>query len=205
MTRLAVIPLIASAVSLFAPASRAADPTMADCLGASETSIRLRSAHHLREARQQLLVCAALTCPAEVRSECERRVVAVNAAIPTLVFDAKDASGNDLLAVSVAMDGKPLAERLEGTAISLDPGAHSFHFESPGHAPVDKSFVLREGEKDRRERITFGAAATASNPPAAPRTAPSRTDGAPPATSETNPTSLASPVRGTARCERSGL
>jgi hypothetical protein len=159
MTRLAAIPLIASAVSLFAPTSRAADPTMADCLGASETSIKLRSAHHLRESRQQLLECAALTCPLEVRSECERRLVGVNAAIPTLVFEAKDAAGNDLSAVSVSMDGKPLADRLEGTAISLDPGSHSFHFEAVGHGMVDKSFVLHEGEKDRRERIVFGAVA----------------------------------------------
>jgi len=140
---------------------------MADCLTASETSIKLRRDHHLRETRQQLLLCAALTCPAEVRSECERRIVAVNAAIPTLVFDAKDAAGNDLLTVTVTMDGKPLVDRLEGTAISLDPGAHAFHFEAAGHAAVDKSFVLHEGEKDRRERIVFGAPAPAVTPPAA--------------------------------------
>jgi hypothetical protein len=159
ITRLLAIPLIASAVSLFAPVSRAADPTLADCLGASETSIKLRGAHQLREARQQLLECAALTCPLEVRSECERRLVGVNAAIPTLVFEAKDAAGNDLSAVTVSMDGKPLTDRLEGTAISLDPGTHSFHFEIVGRGVVDKSFVLHEGEKDRRERIVFGAAA----------------------------------------------
>jgi hypothetical protein len=183
MTRLAAIPLVAAA-TLVAPPSHAADPTMADCLSASETSIKLRRDHHLREARQQLLECAALTCPGEVRSECERRVIAVNAAIPTLVFDAKDALGNDLLAVTVTMDGKPLADRLEGTAISLDPGAHSFHFETAGHAPVDKSFVLHEGEKDRREKIVFGAAAAVSAPPAGAHAAPPKGDGASPATAD---------------------
>jgi hypothetical protein len=150
--------LVASAALLAVPApAHAADPTMADCLGASETSIKLRRDHHLREARQQLLVCAALNCPLEVRSECERRLVAVNSSIPTLVFEAKDAAGNDLSAVTVTMDGKPLADRLEGTALSLDPGSHSFHFETAGQTPIDKSFVLHEGEKDRRERIAFGA------------------------------------------------
>ena len=178
MTRIAAIPLIVSAVTLFAPASRAADPTMADCLSASETSIKLRRDHHLREARQQLLECAALTCPVEVRSECERRVVAVNAAIPTLVFEAKDAAGNDLSAVTVTMDGKPLADRLEGTAISLDPGTHSFRFEAAGYAPSEKSFVLHEGEKDRRERIVFGA------PPAGAHAAPPKGDGASPAAAD---------------------
>jgi hypothetical protein len=162
MVRTSAIPLVAFGLTLVAPPSRAADPTMADCLSASESSIKLRKDHHLRDARQQLLVCAALTCPVEVRSECERRVVAVNASIPTLVFEAKDAAGNDLSAVTVTMDGLPLADRLEGTAISLDPGMHSFHFESVGHVSVDKSFVLHEGEKDRRERIVFVATAGGS-------------------------------------------
>jgi hypothetical protein len=126
--------------------------------------LKLRKEHHLREARQQLLVCAALTCPAEVRSECERHLSAVNAAIPTLIFEAKDAAGNDLSAVTVTMDGKPLADRLEGIPISLDPGAHSFHFETAGHAPVDKSFVLEEAQKGRREKIVFGAAAVSAPP-----------------------------------------
>jgi hypothetical protein len=143
-------------VALAARVSRAADPTMADCLTASETSIKLRADHQLRATREQLLVCSALTCPAEVRAECERRVVEVNAAIPTLVFEAKNAAGGDLSDVSVTMDGKPLAARLEGNAISIDPGAHSFHFEADREPPIDRSFVLHEGEKDRRERIVFG-------------------------------------------------
>ncbi|MFI5387803.1 MAG: hypothetical protein ACHQ50_16970, partial [Fimbriimonadales bacterium] len=158
------IPLIALAVTLVAPVTRAADPTTADCLSASNTSIKLRTDHSLREARQQLLVCAARTCPSDISAECEHRLVAVNAAIPTLVFEVKDAGGNDLPAVSVMMDGKPLTERLEGTAISLDPGAHSFHFETAGQAPVDKMFVLHEGEKDRRERIVFGIGTTVPAP-----------------------------------------
>lgn len=157
MTKVAVFGLFAASATLVASESYAVDPTMADCLSASETSLKLRKDHHLREARQQLLVCAALTCPAEVRSECERRVVDVNGAIPTLVFEAKDGNGNDLSSVVVTMDGKPLVDRLEGTAISLDPGTHAFHFEAAGFPAIDKSFVLREGEKDRRERVVFGS------------------------------------------------
>jgi hypothetical protein len=158
--------LIVPAATSYALPSLAAEPTMADCLSASEASIKLRKEHHLREARQQLLVCAALQCPDEVRSECERHLVAVNSTIPTLVFEAKDLAGNDLSAVTVTMDGKPLADRLEGTALPLDPGTHSFHFEAAGHAPVDKSFVLHEGEKERRERIVFVATSGTASPPA---------------------------------------
>ena len=156
----ASLALFAAAGLLAAPTARGNDPTLADCIGANESAIRLRNDHRLREARAQLLVCAALTCPAEVRAECERRVGAVNAAIPTIVFEVKDAAGNDMSAVTVTMDGKPLAARLEGTAISLDPGEHRFHFEVSGKPPVDKTFVLLEGEKDRRERIVFAPTAT---------------------------------------------
>lgn len=159
--RVAILSSLASALTLQAVPVQAADPTMADCLSANETSLKLRRDRHLRDARQQLLVCAALTCPTEVRSECERRVREVNTAMPTLVFEAKDGAGNDLPSVSVTMDGKPLIDRLEGTALSLDPGEHAFHFETPGYAPVDKSFVLHEGEKDRRERVVFGGGASA--------------------------------------------
>jgi hypothetical protein len=171
MRHLKLAPLFALGLALAPSSARAADPTTADCLGASESSIKLRGEHKLREARAQLLVCAAATCPDDVRSECERHVTEVNASIPTIVFEAKDASGADLTAVKVTMDGAVLVERLEGTAISLDPGEHSFTFEVAGQAPVQKSLVLREGEKDRRERVTLGAAAALAAP-AAPLASP---------------------------------
>jgi hypothetical protein len=141
--------------------ARAADPTTAQCLAASESSLGLRNQHKLREARAQLLICSDASCPADVRNECIRQVAAVNAAMSMIAFDVKDAAGNDLLAVRVTVDGRPIADRLEGTAFPLDPGPHAFTFEVPGQAPIRKQFVLVEGQKDRRERITFGAPAGA--------------------------------------------
>ena len=142
----------------------AADPTTADCLSASESSLSLRNQHKLREARAALLICAAPSCPADVRSECSRRVGEVNAAIPTIVFEAKDAAGNDLSAVRMSMDGQPLAERLEGAALSIDPGVHAFTFETAGQPTLQKQLVVREGEKDRRETVTFGTTGAATRP-----------------------------------------
>ena len=155
--------------------SQAADPTTADCLSANDSSISLRNEHKLRAAREQLLVCAAASCPADIRKECMRRVADVNAAIPTIVFEAKDASGRDLSGVKVSMDGQPLSERLEGTALSIDPGEHTFTFETAGQPNVEKRFVIREGEKERRERVTFGEAA---KPATAGGTAPAAATGA---------------------------
>jgi hypothetical protein len=148
--------------------ARAADPTTADCLAASESSLALRNQQKLREARAQLLICSAASCPADVRDECARRVAEVNASIPTIVFEAKDTAGNDLAAVKVTMDGQPIAERLAGTALSIDPGEHTFTFETAGQTTVQRKFVIREGDKGRRERIEFGALVATSVPAAAP-------------------------------------
>jgi hypothetical protein len=78
--------------------AEAADPTTADCLSASESSLSLRNQHKLREARAALLICSAASCPGDVRAECTRRVSEVNAAIPTIVFEAKDSSGGTISA-----------------------------------------------------------------------------------------------------------
>ena len=136
--------------------ARAADPSMSECLAANESSIALRNQHKLGQARDQALVCASVSCPDVVGAKCKKRVTDLLAAIPTVVFVAKDGAGHDLVAVKVAMDGKPIADRLDGTAISVDPGAHSFSFAYAGQPVVEQSFVINEGQKDRREVIAIG-------------------------------------------------
>jgi len=148
----------------------AADPTTADCLNANERSIALRNEHQLRAARAELLVCASSSCPEDVRNECARRVAEVNAAMPTIVFEARDLQNNDLSAVAVIMDGQPLVPRLEGTALSIDPGEHQFVFSAHNVAPVQKNLIIREGEKGRREKVILGAELTAPNQVASAQT-----------------------------------
>jgi hypothetical protein len=153
------VALVASAI-LWSARVLGADPTTADCLAASESSLKSGNEHKLRAERSQLLVCAAASCPADIRRECVRRVDEVNAAIPTIIFEAKDGTGGDLSAVKVTIDGEVLAERLEGSAISIDPGEHTFVFETAGQSPVTKQFVIQEAQKDRREAIRFVTPAT---------------------------------------------
>jgi hypothetical protein len=94
------------------------------------------------------------------------------ALVPTVVFAAKDASGEDVLGVKVSLDGGDPIE-LTGTAIAVDPGVHTFAFTAPGAKPIEKKLVIREGEKARQEKITFAdlnpspavAVAQASTPP----------------------------------------
>lgn len=168
VTTLAAFALL-GAVGSVPRRARAADASMTECLAANESSIKLRRDHKLREARAQSLVCASSSCPAEVRDACQTRVAQLNTEVPTIVFEAKDAGGADLTRVRVTMDGEPFAERLDGTAIPLDPGEHVFVFAAEGAPKVEKRFVLYQGETNRREKIqipggTPQAAATVPAP-----------------------------------------
>jgi hypothetical protein len=161
---------------LCGPLARAADPTMTDCIAANESALQLRSDHKLRQARAQSLTCAMDTCPAEMRDQCKLRVAQLNTAIPTMIFVVQDAAGNELSAVKVSMDGTVLTDRLEGTAMSLDPGEHKFTFEAAGQPTVEKTLVVHEAEKERREVIVTGT--PTDNTKAPPKdTADSQTQG----------------------------
>ena len=146
------------ACALLAPrVTRGADAKVAECIAASEQAIKLRETHQLRAAREKFVACAAASCPTDIRSECASRVTEMTAAIPTVVFDVKDGRGNDLVAVTVMLDGAPLLDHVDGTAVALDPGPHEVTFASAGMPTVTKRLVLRESEKARTERVVLGA------------------------------------------------
>lgn len=159
---------IASSLSL--PAL-AAEPSVEQCLAANESSISLRAAHKLLQARGELLTCVAASCPTDIQRECIRRMDQVTAAIPTLVFQASDGAGKDLSDVTVTMDGAPLAAKLEGLAIAVEPGQHTFVLSNSAYPPVEKKVLVHEGEKDRHVAVVFRSQAPAGgavdHPPAA--------------------------------------
>jgi hypothetical protein len=194
MTRFvtAVTPLllVSSAMVLVGRPALAGAPTTLDCFTSYEDSLTLKNQHKLVATRTQLLICSSAPCPADIRTECVERTRAVDAAMPTIVFEAKDAAGADLAHVTVKMDGELLIERLEGNALSVDPGPHTFTFDVAGKLSVQKQLVIVEGQKERRERVVFetaaAVAAAAQIGPAAPRLQ------APP--SATNPTDASSRI-----------
>jgi hypothetical protein len=145
-----------------ASAPALADVTKDQCVEANGKAQDLRRDGKLSSAREQLRTCANPSCPAIVRDDCTKRLDDLERVQPTIIFEAKDGAGNDLIAVKVTADGIPLADRLVGTPLSIDPGEHTFTFEAAGQPALQKKFVIRESEKDRRERITLGATDTAT-------------------------------------------
>jgi hypothetical protein len=182
---------MAAAIGAPAGTARAANPQAAECVAASNAAIRSDNDHHYRQERVELLSCAAAGCPADIRKECIRRVDEITAAIPTIMFEAKDAAGNDLSAVKVTMDREILTERLDGIATAVDPGPHTFTFESPGFLAVQKRYIIRERQRDRLERVTFeanNAGAVASVAPSASSASTSVTSAEEPSRSSANKT-----------------
>jgi len=151
-------PLLAIAVLLFARSARPAEATPEDekrvCFQAVDEAQRLHIAHKLVAARDEFLKCARPACPALFRNDCVGWLAEVQAALPSVVFGAKDASGQDLLDVHVSVDGRTVTDRLEGTSKDIDPGPHVFRFEWEGRV-VEQQAVMREGEKDRLVTVTF--------------------------------------------------
>jgi hypothetical protein len=159
---------------LLAARPAAAEVTKEQCVDANERAQDLQHSSKLQEARAQLAICVSGGCPEPVREDCSRRMQDVERIQPTLVFDAKDPAGHDLADVAVTMDGKPLASRLDGRALPVDPGEHTFVFQMEGQAPLSQHLIVKEGEKERRERIVIGAA-----PPPEPVAPPAPAPAAP--------------------------
>jgi hypothetical protein len=152
-----------------------APPTKVECVAANETGQDLRQTGKLLAARTSLASCLAASCPGPVREDCAQRLADVEQAVPTVVFVANDASGKDLSAVRVSLDGQPWLEKLDGKAAPIDPGAHQFRFETEGIPAKEANFVLSEGEKNRRIVVVLASAVErAPAPPVAPPAASPR-------------------------------
>ena len=152
-------------------------PTKERCIDANTRAQTLRRSADFSSAREQLKICIDSRCPRIVRDDCLARLDELERAQPTLVFDAKSPDGEDLSAVEVRVDGRPWATKLDGTALAIDPGQHTFTFDGAGQPPVTRQLVVREGEKGRHEAVVIGTPkAPASTPepvlPVAPPAVP---------------------------------
>jgi len=164
---LAALPVaLALSLSLVASRARAADPTKQECVAANDAAQDLRQVGKLRQAREKLAACAAAGCPGVVRDDCTQRLAEVDSAMPHIVFAAKDGKGNDLVDVKVTMDGAPIADKLDGASLKIDPGLHVFAFAWRGHPVLTKSLVLAEHDQARQEQIVFGSTDAARGEPA---------------------------------------
>jgi hypothetical protein len=181
--RLLVATLVAGAMAL-APGGIARADIKEACASAYEQGQLLRRENKLMLARAQLAICQQ-ACPAELTGDCKRWSDEIDAISPSVILEAQDKNGRRLDDVRVALDGKPFAARLDGAPIMVDPGTHTFRFETAGAAAREQTVDLRAEEKSRRVSVAFPDV-VGPEPAPAPRPAqpsPPRSAPAPDATS----------------------
>src|SRR6188768_3712379 len=154
------------------PSGASAKPSKDQCVDSDTQAQDLRRDGKLLSARDALRVCIDPACPRLVREDCTQRLDELTSALPSLIFSAKDGSGRDLSAVTVTIDGKPLVDHLDGSAIDVDPGEHTFGFQADALPPATLKLLIRERDRGRHAEVVLGQppAEQAPPPPAQPGT-----------------------------------
>ncbi len=167
--------LAIGAIVAAAPDAGAARVDKKTCIVSSESGQKLRHDGKLRAAREQLLVCARPECPAVIRQDCAQFLNEVTTSTPSIVIAARDSGGKETLSVKVSIDGELALTKLDGKALSLDPGVHTFKYQAEDGTVVQEDVGIREGEKNRVVYVAFHkpepeatpSVATAATPAAA--------------------------------------
>ncbi|AUX32962.1 MULTISPECIES: hypothetical protein [Sorangium] len=191
---LAVAVAVAVAAALALTGARAhAQPHKRACAAAYERAQGLRRDGKLLAAREALIACSQPTCPAAAVADCGPWLAEVEKSLPTVVIAARDAHGRERLDVRVLVDGRPLAAALDGKALPVDPGPHTFRYEPASGPAVEERVLIREGEKNRAITVILGAS-SAGAPPATPTPASPAASPASPASPAASPASPALPA-----------
>jgi hypothetical protein len=143
------------------PIAHAAPPDKATCNAAYTKGQRARKAGDLIAARENFLLCARDPCPKVFQPECVQWLAEVEKILPSVVFEiTSDAPPS---AVKVSVDGVVVATRLDGTAVSVNPGEHTFRFEADDRPAVEKRVLIVEGDKSRRVSVVMPSPASTSD------------------------------------------
>jgi hypothetical protein len=131
------------------PGSAAAEDATDQCMASYVSAQKLLKKSQLVEAKRELLACGQESCHKSMRGDCVQWLREVEERVPTVVVAAKDAAGNDLVAAKLFIDGQMVRERLDGSAIALNPGLRKFELIVGDGDPVAREVLVREGQRSR--------------------------------------------------------
>ncbi len=145
-----------------APAAKGAETKQ--CLSSFSATQRLRREGKLLEAQRNAISCAQHSCPAVTRGHCVKWLEELRTAIPTIVVTAKTATGEPVVNATVVVDGKRVADILDGRPIQIDPGPRVLTI-TVGSEALDKKLVIIQGQKSRTVEFTIQQASTPTPAP----------------------------------------
>lgn len=142
------------------PLARAAPRECNDALVEGQ---RLEQASKLLAARERFLACSVESCGKNLPKDCRERYEALLPRIPTVVLEA-GRGDEQLVEVQVSIDGVVVVSRLDGRALEVDPGEHTFVFTAKGESVSEKRLVL-ESKKGQSVKAAFPVAKVEAKPP----------------------------------------
>lgn len=168
MKRVLMVLPVALVSWLLLPGRAAADDARDACFTAYEQGQRLQKDGKLRAAHEEFVACSDAACPGFVRKDCSGWLDEVESSMPAVVLTLpRDAKGSTDLAVTVSIDGEPIAERIDGLAIPVDPGPHDVRYELGGRS-LEQHVIVPEGNKTFPLVVDLGALAPQPPPPPPP-------------------------------------
>jgi hypothetical protein len=157
---------VCSCILSSSSAALAADQTSLACIKAAEDGQAARDRGALLHARELFAACAARECPDVLRRDCSGWLEEARKQTPSVVVQAHDAAGRDVLAAKAIVDLVVRQSQLDGTAIELDPGPHVVRVDAARSEPVETRVVLAAGEKNRPIVVTVASLPTPEAPAA---------------------------------------
>jgi hypothetical protein len=116
----------------------------------------------LLAARASLQTCLDEACPSVLRGDCAGWLKEVESRTPSVVVECV-ADGAPVQNAKLFVDNAARETGVDGKAIELDPGSHTFRVESGSQPPASAELLLHEGEKLKVVHIDLTP--NASKPP----------------------------------------
>jgi len=129
----------------------------AECAASHFHAQELRREGKYRAVRGALEACSRPSCPTVIQTECADWLKEIESAIPSIVVEARDDTGRDLMDVEVQIDAERVAARLDGRALEIDPGEHVLRFRSAQGTTIEQRILIREGDRGRAVLVRFPA------------------------------------------------
>jgi hypothetical protein len=118
------------------------------CVVAYKNAQQLEKSAQLRQAHEALRGCVKASCGA-LRQRCMAQYAQLETDIPSVIPVVTDGAGAPRTDVQVTMDGELLTSQLDGRALPIDPGLHTFVFSAEAAVFATTKIMIAEGEHNR--------------------------------------------------------